>query len=1128
MAHSTIIGFCVCFFLLLCGEAQATPPDEESPASRVLVISSYSPIREEGNHLIASLVGNLTDKIHCPVVVEYMDSESSPEFSVWSSWMTQLFTAYQTPPAVVVLLGGEAWSVYRTTCPASWRQVPVVLGCVKGGYIDYENFPDIRVHTLGDLRPMESSFGEFHVTGYFFKDYLKENLELIKRLQPQVTKVAFLYDNRYSFDFIRDYLHHMVGQIEDLDLYNLDGDKLSTLQVLDTVAGMDNSYAILSAGWYTDANRYPHAYSMIQSELSRYTSKFLYQLVDQDFSNMNYFGGYFVSGKDLGIDLSLLVYTVLTEGIDNSPAFAQTPSGPKYYINTPLLVRSGIDRKLLPPETVFYNTDPSLFEEHPLEVILTLLSLLLLILLFGSVLHYRKRREEYYRTANRGMMQMLEAMPDMAIIYDADLKIRAVVNPQPNVLLGFTEQDLIGLSVDDLGKKNPSFQASVGLIADCARRTAQTKEVFCFNYEVDHEGEVYYSQSRTMPFGKDNLICFVRDVTAQVKAEKEVLKLQKFLQSIVDNLPVGLFVKNVTDQYRYIFYNDRMADFYGDSYGYQLGKNDYEAKDPEADLYRKEDEQVLESERPLMFERVIYKNGEPCRWGITTKSRLVNNDGTCYIIAIITDTTAIRKKEFELENIRKELSVALEAGSMSAWLYDVERRWFSSLYKQTVADEGMTIETGAGMLHPEDREKYYRFMDELSKGCVEKKQEIFRFMRGGRYGFYETYAIGLRSEETGEVIQVIGTEKNITEDMARERELKESKSKLELAFTSAHIIPWEYNVSTQVFSSLNPGVFENKGIPLAEYMSYVVAEDRHQLYDGIDNMVEGASETMSIQIRATFPGKPQRWYEIHGVVSERDREGHVVRVIGLRRDITTLKMTDELIQLRNKAEEANRLKSAFLANMSHEIRTPLNAIVGFSTLIGETDDREEIKEYIQIIQTNNELLLQLINDILDLSKIEAGQMDFHYSYFEVSSIFRNIEPMYRGRTKKGVSLELDLPADDCLIHSEKNRLTQVVSNFVSNACKFTDKGTIRMGYTYMEDGLRFYVKDTGIGIAPENRPDVFKRFAKFDSFVQGTGLGLSISESIIQHLKGEIGVNSELGKGSEFWFTLPCHPIRRV
>ena len=233
----------------------------------------------------------------------------------------------------------------------------------------------------------------------------------------------------------------------------------------------------------------------------------------------------------------------------------------------------------------------------------------------------------------------------------------------------------------------------------------------------------------------------------------------------------------------------------------------------------------------------------------------------------------------------------------------------------------------------------------------------------------------------------------------------------------------------------------------------------------------------------------------------------------------------ELRKAKDKAEESDRLKSAFLANMSHEIRTPLNAIVGFSNLIAMAEEPDEIGEYVKIIETNNELLLQLVNDILDLSKIEAGQMDFNYSAVDLSEIFNNLQQVYKSRVKDGVDLVCHLPSVACVIHSEKNRLTQVLSNFLSNACKYTSEGSITMGYERIGAILRFYVADTGKGLAEENIPHVFERFAKFDSFVQGTGLGLSICESIIQSLDGKIGVDSELGKGSTFWFTIPYNPV---
>lgn len=1093
----------------------------------VLVISSYSPVKEGGNHIIASFVEALSARTDARIAVEYMDSEANTTFASWSHWMDQLFTAYKNPPDLVVLLGGEAWSTYRTNSKDTWRETPVLLGGVKNLYINYEDTTSFDFKTLNSLKKMDTSFDGFRLTGYYYKDYLEENVRFIKSLHPQVKTVAFCYDNRYSFGFVKDYLNLTFEKIKDVDLCYLNGDRYSTLQLLDTINRMDDSYALLSAGWYTDANQYSHAYSMLQNELSRHTSKVVYQLIDQDFSNKNYLGGYFVSGKEIGEDLAKLATSVLTKGIEQSPAFSETPSAPHYHINYPVWERLGIEKQRLPSDTVFHNLQPSLWEEHPLEMILAFVTLFLTVGLFVLVIRYRKRREEGYKASNAWLIKLLESMPDMAVLYDENMTIKEVINPQENVLLGFRKEDVIGLNVSDLGKKNIAFLHAVPLISENIQRTARTKEVISYNYEVTCENQTYYSQARTLPFGKNNVLCFIRDVTAQVVAEKEVLKLQVFLQSIVNNLPVGLFVKDVTNNYRYIFYNDRLADFYGDEYGYQLGKNDFEANDPDAALFREEDLLAQQSDHPLTFERTVYdpETGMPCRWGITTKSRLINNDGSCYIIAVLADTTEIRKKEFELERYRQQLSLALEAGGMSAWLYDVERQWFSSLYNRTLAEDGMTLEQGAEMAHPEDKEKYYRFIEDLVSNRYEKKTEIFRFNRGNGYGFYETYSIGIRSDKTGEVVQIIGTERNITEEVTKQRELDENKSKLEMAFESAHVIPWEYDVHTQRFSSLNPRAIENKGILLDDYISYIYPEDADRMVKGMSDMTEGITDTVNLQIRMTFPGKQQRWYELHALVCERNSDNRVERIIGLRRDITALKMTDELIELRNKAEEANRLKSAFLANMSHEIRTPLNAIVGFSTLIGETEDREEIEEYIKIIQTNNDLLLQLINDILDLSKIEAGQIDFHYSDFELSGVFLDLEKVYRSRVKENVELICELPNYSCVIRSERNRLTQVLSNFLSNACKFTFHGTIRMGYIVEEKGLHLYVKDTGKGIARENLPFVFQRFAKFDSFVQGTGLGLSISESIVQQLKGEIGVDSELGKGSEFWVKLPLETI---
>ena len=224
-----------------------------------------------------------------------------------------------------------------------------------------------------------------------------------------------------------------------------------------------------------------------------------------------------------------------------------------------------------------------------------------------------------------------------------------------------------------------------------------------------------------------------------------------------------------------------------------------------------------------------------------------------------------------------------------------------------------------------------------------------------------------------------------------------------------------------------------------------------------------------------------------------------------------------------KAEEANQLKSAFLANMSHEIRTPLNAIVGFSNLLSMVEDKEEMLEYAGIIETNTELLLQLINDILDMSKIESGMYDFHVTQVDANQLMSEVEQVARLRIRTDeVSLSFAERLPQCVFHTDKNRLIQVLTNLVVNAIKFTSQGEIQIGYRLQDaHTLYFYVSDTGCGMSAEQCEHVFERFVKYNTFIQGTGLGLSICKRIIEKLGGEIGVQSESGKGSVFWFTLP-------
>ena len=356
--------------------------------------------------------------------------------------------------------------------------------------------------------------------------------------------------------------------------------------------------------------------------------------------------------------------------------------------------------------------------------------------------------------------------------------------------------------------------------------------------------------------------------------------------------------------------------------------------------------------------------------------------------------------------------------------------------------------------------------------------------------------------------------------------LRKEKEFLSLALESGDIFAFRYSNGVfefdhDFYKSLDMPI---KPITSTQFQESIHPEDREDFIQHKHLLDTGFPSRKITRRRYNFNGKGHIWWEFRYAQAKngQDSTRNNVGVNGLCLNIQQSKEVEEdLIKARIRAEEADQMKSAFLANMSHEIRTPLNAIVGFSTLISESEDKEEIKEFAKIIHANNELLLNLINDILDMSKIEAGILDFLYTEVEINELIQTLWRSYRFKIKEGVEFRTELPAESYIIHTERNRLSQVLANFINNACKYTFEGMITIGYEIRKDDIYFFVTDTGKGIAEENISRVFERFAKLDSFTQGTGLGLSICELIIKHLGGEIGVESSVGKGSTFWCTVP-------
>lgn len=382
-----------------------------------------------------------------------------------------------------------------------------------------------------------------------------------------------------------------------------------------------------------------------------------------------------------------------------------------------------------------------------------------------------------------------------------------------------------------------------------------------------------------------------------------------------------------------------------------------------------------------------------------------------------------------------------------------------------------------------------------------------------------------------------------TARLRAEHSLRELNNKLEFTLSVAHIIPWRWDLKNNQIACEAQRILEHLNfrrkegststthlIDAREYLQKIHPEDRPRIQQAYAALAAGTLPHVREEFRILSETEGRQhtdWVEVNVVADQHDTEGRPVALAGSMLLITERKKQEQaLIVACEQAKESDRLKSAFLANMSHEIRTPLNAIVGFSGLLATTEDEEEKKEFISIIENNNDLLLQLISDVLDLAKVEANTLEFNYQTVDMNDLMHNIESTVSRRLQPGVELKMVCGHPEGLsVRTERNRLSQVFINLLTNACKFTPHGSITFGYELRGEELYCYVQDTGLGISPENQAKIFERFAKLNSFAQGIGLGLSICQSIIDKMKGRIGVKSEgEGRGSLFWFTIPYMP----
>ncbi len=491
---------------------------------------------------------------------------------------------------------------------------------------------------------------------------------------------------------------------------------------------------------------------------------------------------------------------------------------------------------------------------------------------------------------------------------------------------------------------------------------------------------------------------------------------------------------------------------------------------------------------------------------------------------------ALQNSERILHNIYKNLPVGIELYNKDGYLIDLNKKeleMFHITHKEKVI--GINIFENPAL--PEEIKLKIRDNEEV--------EFTFQYDFSKIKGYYEsektsgfinlTTRITTLYDHDRQPINYLLINVDKTENTIAYNKIQEFKNFFELVGDYAKVGYAHFDALSRngyALSSWYKNVGEEEGTPLPEIIgihSHFHPEDRAVMLDFLAKVVKGESTKLCRDVRIRRADGSYTWTRVNVLVRNYRPQDNVIEMLCINFDITQLKETEQmLIKAKEKAEEADRLKSAFLANMSHEIRTPLNAIVGFSSMLEEAEDQEEKHQYITIIEDNNKLLLQLISDILDLSKIEAGTFDIIPERVNAKQLCNDLFQAMQMKTSPQVELRLKDNLPELTFTSDKNRLYQVLLNFVTNALKFTSEGNITIDYQIDGNEVKFSVQDTGMGIEPEKQEAIFTRFVKLNSFIPGTGLGLPICQSIVTQLGGKIGVESEPGRGSCFWFT---HPI---
>lgn len=717
--------------------------------------------------------------------------------------------------------------------------------------------------------------------------------------------------------------------------------------------------------------------------------------------------------------------------------------------------------------------------------------------------------------------KILQLTSDTLILVD---KNGTCLDIDPHSDLWFLQEDrLLGKNLFNL-LPDHTFQK---LLPDFRRVTQQGITVNR-NYRLPLEGgETYYFKCIMQPYDGDKVLCQYRDITARSNVKLQLERTNYELKEIQKAAQIGQWKYSSRERtFYYRGYNgivcteeERSINF--QDYYETILSEDLPAVNTWMEANRRE---LLKEyiEYRILLEGQVYYMRQQCYL------RNEEEDGNIVLEGYIQNITDIQRKRNDINTLTHAINNAKEsvyAARRDGTLIFANRQFRLNHRIAEQADLSLI--------------RVFDVVGDMT--CIEDWEERYRSIREGQTLNFLAYQPLKHDKNT---LAFEGTMYSVTTDDGEET-----------FWSFTHDISERIRYESQIkrFNRIMDTTMENipAGIVVKDiendfryiyrnresYNRDISSENAIGMNDFDYYPPEMAQQKRKEDMEIAATGKGMHW-----IMEGKDKNGNLLIldkqkimvesedfspiIVSIEWDITQLElMRRELIESKEKAETSDKLKSAFLANMSHEIRTPLNAIVGFSRIISESDNAEERREYYEIVDANNERLLQLINEILDLSKIESGIVECTYGPVRLHTLCKEIHDAHVFRCPQGVELRFDSPDEALSIHSDKNRIFQVFSNLIGNAFKFTTEGSVSYGYKQEGERVVFYVKDTGLGIEPEKLGRVFQRFAKLNNFAQGTGLGLSICKTIIERLGGEIAVSSEVGTGTTFTFWLPLENV---